>query len=209
MRLVPLFLILVALASCGRSGRPDVSAYTFSRTETGTLTRLCNNPALLGEPTHDISEGACGMDNPVAVRYVAGVRLSTPATLNCRTANTLADWVEHDAQDAVRKLRSPIAEMTIFASYACRSRNNQRGARLSEHALGNAIDIGAFTLENGTELSVEEDWGKVGKEGTAIGNLHRAACGPFGTVLGPNSDRYHYNHFHFDTAEYRSGTYCR
>ena len=201
-----LLIFLVALTACNRAGRPDVSAYP---TETEGLSRLCSNPALLGERLDDISEGACGIENPVAVRYVAGVRLSTPATLNCRTANILADWVADEAQDAVKKLRSPIAEMTIFASYACRSRNNQAGARLSEHALGNAIDIGMVTLENGVVLSVEEDWNRLNKEGIAIGNLHRTACGPFGTVLGPDSDRFHYNHFHFDTAAYRSGSYCR
>ncbi len=198
-------LALIFLAACGRTGAPDLSAYP---NEEG-LSRLCNNPAILGEPVSDISEGACGIDNPVAVRYVAGVRLSTPARLNCRTANTLADWVANDAQNAVKKLRSRITEMTVFASYACRTRNNQRGARLSEHSQGNAIDIGAFTLANGVELSVEDDWGKAGKEGVATRALHTSACGPFGTVLGPNSDRFHYNHFHFDTAEYRSGTYCR
>ncbi|NOR63636.1 MAG: extensin family protein [Rhodobacteraceae bacterium] len=198
-------LALIFLAACGRTGAPDLSAYP---NEEG-LTRLCNNPAILGTPVSDISEGGCGIDNPVAVRYVAGVRLSTPATLNCRTANTLADWVENDAQDAVKKLRSQITEMTVFASYACRTRNNQRGARMSEHSLGNAIDIGAFTLANGVELSVEDDWGKSGKEGVATRALHESACGPLGTVLGPNSDRFHYNHFHFDTAAYRSGSYCR
>lgn len=203
--LKPALISLIFLAGCGRTGAPDLSAYP---SEEG-LSRLCNNPAILGQPAAQISEGACGIDNPVSVRYVSGVRLSTPATLNCNTANTLADWVENDAQNAVKKLRSPITELTVFASYACRSRNSQRGARMSEHALGNAIDIGMFTLANGVELSVEEDWGSAGKEGNAIRALHESACGPFGTVLGPDSDRFHYNHFHFDTAAYRSGSYCR
>ena len=198
-------LALIFLAACGRTGTPDLSAYP---NEEG-LTRLCNNPAILGEVVAPISNGACGIEAPVAVRYVAGVRLSTPATLNCRTANTLANWVENDAQNAVKKLRSQITELTVFASYSCRTRNSRPGARLSEHALGNAIDIGVFTLANGVELSVEDDWGKSGKEGTAIRALHDSACGPFGTVLGPESDSYHYNHFHLDTAEYRSGSYCR
>jgi len=203
---VAIISLTLFLAACSRSGQPDLSAYTPIEEN---LTRLCNNPAILGEPAETISSGACGIGAPVSVRYISGVRLSTPATLNCRTANTLANWVASDAQDAVKKLRSRITEITVFTSYACRSRNSQRGARLSEHALGNAIDIGAFTLENGVKLNVEEDWNSAGREGAAIRNLHRSACGPFGTVLGPDSDRYHYNHFHFDTAEYRSGSYCR
>lgn len=202
---ISLIIAMVLLAACSRSGQPDLSAYPA---EEG-LSRLCNNPALLGTVVDDVSEGACGIANPVAVRYVAGVRLSTPAKLNCRTANTLANWVENDAQDAVKKLRSRISEMTVFASYACRSRNSQPGARMSEHALGNAIDIGAFTLENGVVLSVEDDWSGSGKKTQAIRAIYQSACGPFGTVLGPESDRFHYNHFHLDTAAYRSGSYCR
>ena len=44
---------------------------------------------------------------------------------------------------------------------------------------------------------------------TAMRKMHRTACGPFGTVLGPDSDRFHRDHFHFDTAKYRSGPFCR
>ena len=200
-----MFFAMMLLAACSRSGQPDASAYPM---EEG-LTRLCNNPALLGREVDDMSQGTCGIENPVAVRYIAGVRLSSPATINCRTANILADWVEDDAQEAVKKLRSRITEMSVFASYACRTRNSQRGARMSEHALGNAIDIGAFTLANGVELNVEEDWSDNGKKGVALRALQDSACGPLGTVLGPESDRFHYNHFHFDTAAYRSGSYCR
>ena len=33
--------------------------------------------------------------------------------------------------------------------------------------------------------------------------------GGFGTVLGPESDQFHQDHFHFDTARHRGGPYCR
>ena len=36
-------------------------------------------------------------------------------------------------------------------NYACRSRNNVRGARLSEHAFGNALDVAGFKLANGRD----------------------------------------------------------
>ena len=38
---------------------------------------------------------------------------------------------------------------------------------------------------------------------------HKAACGVFGTTLGPGSDGYHEDHMHFDTAAHRNGSYCR
>ena len=53
------------------------------------------------------------------------------------------------------------------------------------------------------------DHWRSGEYGKIIKAMHTSACGPFGTVLGPNADRYHQNHLHLDTARYRSGSYCR
>jgi hypothetical protein len=39
--------------------------------------------------------------------------------------------------------------------------------------------------------------------------MHRAACGRFGTTLGPGSDGMHEDHLHFDTARHANGPYCR
>lgn len=40
--------------------------------------------------------------------------------------------------------------------------------------------------------------------------VHKAACGPFTTVLGPDADAAHLDHFHLDLAHRRSGaSYCR
>lgn len=38
--------------------------------------------------------------------------------------------------------------------------------------------------------------------------VHASACRVFGTVLGPEANREHENHFHFDMAERKSSTYC-
>jgi len=200
--------LLIFLAACGRGGVSVIPEYN-DLAGTAGLVQLCSNPDLLGQEIGDIDgQGACGIPNAVSVEFVSGARLSQPALLNCRTANTLANWVKDDAQAAMRQLRSRITGMTVLASYACRSRNSQSGARLSEHALGNAIDIAAFSLANGDVLSVENDWGN-GSRGRVMERLHESACGPFGTVLGPRSDAFHYNHFHLDTASYRSGSYCK
>ncbi|MEM6341348.1 MAG: extensin family protein, partial [Pseudomonadota bacterium] len=73
---------------------------------------------------------------------------------------------------------------------------------------GRAIDISAFYLRDGTEVSVLTGW-NARSTSRAMRQMHRAACGPFGTVLGPESDRFHRDHFHFDTAQHRGGAYCR
>ena len=80
--------------------------------------------------------------------------------------------------------------------------------RLSEHGKGRAIDISGLVLANGEVITVLKGWRQPG-ESKLLKTLHKAACGPFGTVLGPNSDRFHQDHFHFDTARYRSGAFCR
>jgi hypothetical protein len=70
------------------------------------------------------------------------------------------------------------------------------------------VDVAGIQLENGGEITVLDDWGQ-GREGRILRQLHEAACGTFGTVLGPESDSYHRDHFHFDVASYRGGAYCR
>ncbi|WP_377508422.1 extensin family protein [Octadecabacter sp. R77987] len=149
--------------------------------------------------------GSCGVEGAVRVRTVAGVRLSPSAIMDCRTAGALRRWVQDGARRAVADQGGGIAGLRVIGHYSCRTRS---GGRLSEHAFGRAIDISAIKLRDGSEISVLRDWGS-GARGRALREMHRAACGPFGTVLGPDANADHRDHFHFDTARYRSGSYCR
>jgi hypothetical protein len=167
---------------------------------------LCGIRGIEGEVIAAIrGSGGCGVAEPVRVVSVAGVRLSTAATVNCETAAALFEWVQDVAQP---QLNNRLARIETMGSYDCRPRNNQAGARLSEHGKGRAIDIGGFVLSSGERITVLRDWGSRAW-GETLRAMHRKACGIFGTVLGPNANRAHANHFHFDTAAYRSGAYCR
>ena len=150
----------------------------------------------------------CGIGEAVKIRSVSGIALSQQSLMDCTTARALKSWVDRGVVPAVGKRGGGVVQLRVAAHYACRTRNNRKGARISEHGKGRAIDISAFTLRDGNEISVLKHWGR-GKNGRVLKKMHRAACGPFGTVLGPNSDRYHRDHFHFDTARYRGGSYCR
>lgn len=150
----------------------------------------------------------CGVANPVRVIEVAGVRLSQPATIDCTTAKSLNAWIEGGIKPAFGRQGGGVAELKIAAHYACRNRNNRAGGRLSEHAKGRAVDVSAIVLKDGTQVTVLKGW-RSGTWGDEMKQVHRSACGPFGTVLGPHADRYHQDHFHVDTARYRSGSYCR
>lgn len=170
---------------------------------------ICGVPAIKGEVIGDVpGQGGCGVENAVRVTSVSGITLSQASTMNCKTAKALNSWVSGSAMPTIGKKGGGLSSLKVAAHYVCRTRNHKRGARLSEHARGNAIDISAFQLANGDALTVSDDWGG-GKRGRIMKQLHASACGPFGTVLGPKSDRYHQNHFHLDTASYRGGPYCK
>ena len=171
---------------------------------------ICEDPRLIGARAQNVVGNlpGCGILNPVRVREIAGVKLSSPALLDCRTARTFANWVSGVAQpEARRTLGARISKMWIMGTYACRTRNNRVGARVSEHGAGRAIDVGGVWLGNGQRVTVLGDWGK-GAKGKFLRNLWRKACGPFKTVLGPGADRFHQDHLHLDTA-YRNKAYCR
>lgn len=169
--------------------------------------QVCGDPELQGDEVGYVPGriDGCGIKEAVRLKSVAGVRLSQPALIDCSTAKALKKWTVKGAKPALRSRGGGLASLRVAAHYACRTRNNQPGARISEHGRGRAVDISGFGLKDGSTLTVLNDWGN----GRALKSMHKAACGPFGTVLGPNSDRFHRDHFHFDTARYRSGTYCR
>ena len=150
----------------------------------------------------------CGIENAVKVRAVSGLPLSQEALMDCTTAKALKSWVDNGVKPAVGSLGGGPKSLYVMAHYICRTRNNQPGGKISEHGKGRAIDIGGIRLQDDSRILVAMDWNK-GQKGRALKQMHRAACGPFGTVLGPDGDRFHQDHFHMDTARYRSGSYCR
>ena len=164
---------------------------------------VCGDRDIRGEELARITSNVrgCGVEEPVRVTMVDGVRLTTPATIDCPTARALKSWINEGVRPAFG--RPEVVELRVAASYICRPRNNVRGAQISEHGRGKAIDISGFILSNGRELSVQGDYNR------QMRRAHRAACGIFGTTLGPGSDGYHEDHLHFDTASHGNGPYCR
>ena len=178
----------------------------------GPVGPVCGDPRIIGRAIAPISgsNSACGVRAPVRVVSVSGVGLSNAIRVNCETARAFADWIDTGAKPAARRaFSSDLRSLRPVASYSCRPRNNRRGARLSEHSYGNAIDVASFTVADGREASVLKHWRAGGPRQTFLRSAWKSACGPFGTVLGPNSDRFHRDHFHFDIARYRSGPYCK
>ena len=187
----------------------SIAQKAMARRDARRKGQVCGDPDLQGDVVGFVPGRirGCGIEEAVRLRSVAGVTLSQSALMNCQTAKALKTWTERGAKPTLRDTGGGLAGYRVAAHYACRTRNNQPGARISEHGKGRAIDISGFALRDGTQLTVLNDWNS--RHSKALRSMHKAACGPFGTVLGPNSDRFHRDHFHFDTASYRSGSYCR
>jgi hypothetical protein len=170
---------------------------------------VCGDLDIQGEVVGRVAgDGVCGVENAVRIRAVSGVDLNQGAVMDCPTAKALKTWVDETARPAVGSKGGGLARLQVAAHYVCRTRNNKPGARISEHGKGRAIDISGYKLRDGTFVTVLEGW-RGRDTGKILRRMHAGACGPFGTVLGPGSDGYHEDHFHFDTARHRGGPYCR
>ncbi len=188
-----LALILVAgLAGCGeRAPRRD------SQSGQACLSALSGRGVRF-ESRGDLSDNSqCGIANAVAMRGSVA-DFDRPATLSCQTALAVDDFERTVVQPAAeRYLGGPVTRIRVLSAYRC-TRVNGSG-RLSEHARGHAIDIAAFTTRQGT-VTVKDDWRDPGPRGQFLRAVARGACGRFGVVLTPNTNRDHHDHFHLDTG---------
>ena len=153
-------------------------------------------------------ENGCGVAAPYEISAVADtVAIRPAAIIACETAIALAGWVKAAALPYAEKLpgKPALTGLQNASGYVCRGRNNNPKAKLSEHALGRAIDISAFLFEDGSRITVEPRQ-RTGRPQEAYQKAVRfAACLHFTTVLGPYSDANHRDHLHLDIAERRGG----
>jgi len=165
---------------------------------------VCGDPEIRGAALAPITSRVkgCGVEEPVKVTQIAGVAISPAATITCETAKAAKQWIERGVQPA---FDNQVVKLQIAGSYVCRTRNHKKGAKVSEHGKGRALDISGFVLADGRALSVARDY----RKSRAMKASHKAACGPFGTTLGPGSDGMHEDHLHVDIVSYRNGTYCK
>ena len=138
------------------------------------------------------------------------VGIAPAATLACPLVAALDNWMANGVQPAARRwFGQPVVEIKQISAYSCRSMNNQRGAPISEHAFGNALDVAAFTLADGRKVTVRDGWHGTPEERAFLHDAHASACRTFATVLAPGSNAFHYDHMHVDLAHHASGrTIC-
>jgi hypothetical protein len=216
-RLMAAAAAVAVLAGCSSSKSPTTthSKGYFSTQGLRAPEGLCEiKPSRIGlaEKIRNINEGnGCEVPDAWSVQQLGSVAFSQSATLNCGMAAPLKDWLEDVVQPTAQKtFGESVVSVDVAASYSCRPRNNKYGAKMSEHGYGNAIDIAAFTLESGRRVTVLDGWRGQGDERKFLHTVHDEACGEFRTVLGPDANAAHRNHFHLDLQNRASGgVYCR
>ena len=134
------------------------------------------------------------------------VDVKPTATLACPIVSALDRWIINAVQPAAQKwFGQPVVEIRQISAYSCRGMNGQPGARISEHAFGNALDIAAFVLANGHRITVKDGWRGSPEEQGFLRDVQAAACDQFTTVLAPGSNQFHYDHIHVDLMRRDSG----
>jgi hypothetical protein len=155
-------------------------------------------PAAAQEPVRLAPRGG-----PVTI---GPVEIKPPATLACPIVSALDAWITEAVQPAaLRWFNQPVVEIKQISAYSCRGMNGNPNARISEHAFGNALDIAAFELADGSTVSVQYGWRGTPEEQGFLHDVQLAACQEFTTVLAPGANVYHYNHIHVDLMRRSNG----
>lgn len=153
-------------------------------------------------------EGACARPDRTVLDGYPLAPNRPPTT--CGLAAAMELWLERGVKPAAKEgLGSPLARIEHFGTYSCRRLYGRDSGPWSEHATGNAIDISAFVLADGRRISVLGDWRGDPDEAAFLRRVRDEACRVFGTVLGPDYNAAHRDHFHLDQQARGFGSVCR
>jgi hypothetical protein len=148
----------------------------------------------------------CGIAAPVTLSAVlltdgTKVPFEPPSLIRCDLAETLGAWFREDVAPAVQSAGG-LAKILGSNGYECRTRNHVPGAKLSEHAKGNALDVRGIVLRNGQTILIRKD---APQKPAFLARMKVTACARFTTVLGPGADAAHAAHLHVDLEQRHHG----
>lgn len=134
-----------------------------------------------------------------------GVTNLGPVT--CPVSAAFAAWARFGVDRAARQIfGTPLASIQTMGSFSCR--NVAGTSRRSGHATAAAIDVGGFVLADGRRISVQAGWNGSFEEREFLRVVQRSACRRFKTVLGPDYNAAHRDHFHIEGV-IEGDSYCR
>lgn len=153
-------------------------------------------------------EGECRREDRTVLSDAPFAPAPPPTT--CAVGAAFEFWMRHGVQPAARDLLgSSVTRVEHLGAFSCRRLYGRTEGRWSEHATGNALDIAAFVLADGRRVSVLRDWNGADDEAAFLREARERACGVFGTVLSPDYNTAHADHFHLDQAARGFGGVCR
>jgi hypothetical protein len=153
-------------------------------------------------------EGECRREDRTLLNQAPLSPAPPPTT--CAVAAAFELWLRQSVQPAAEELLgSPVERIEHFGAYSCRRLYGRETGGWSEHATGNALDIGGFVLADGRRIAVQRDWGGTGEQAAFLRRVRNEACRVFGTVLSPEYNAAHADHFHLDQAARGFGSVCR
>ena len=148
----------------------------------------------------DREAGQCSLTEQVSLNQSL-YPYSAPVRGTCPMVAALMIWENAVVKPAAeRHFGQSVARIQHYGIFACR--NIAGSSRRSQHATANAIDIAGLTLEDGTQISVLNDWDDEGAKGAFLRDLRDGACDLFRSVLGPDYNAAHADHFHLDMGPY-------
>ncbi|MBB5707547.1 extensin family protein [Sphingopyxis panaciterrulae] len=175
--------------------RDDAACFAaFDRAGAGYLRR----PAM--------GEGICRARQRMILtgdRLVPTMRPANAAP-GCAVTAAMALWTRDVVQPlAHAHFGQKVVELENLGSYNCRKIAGRQAQ--SEHSTANAIDISAFVLADGTRISLINDWAGGDRRSEYLHAVRDGSCDLFSTVLSPDYNRAHADHFHLDMAVRTAG----
>lgn len=161
-------------------------------------------------PLADADNPECGIARPIRVdRILPDLTLQGGAVMRCDTARALGFWARDFLRPAAATLPGAPRPtgLQLGTTYDCRGRigTGKAQPKLSEHALGNAIDIASVEFAGSPALPVQPRADSGDRAEAFQRAIRGAACLFFPTVLGPGANAAHSNHLHLDMAARRGG----
>jgi len=198
--------VLAGIAACAFNPYSEPRALWRGEADAACLASGEVRPSAFVQPMAPLGgRGSCGLEHPfkVSAAVNGSVVIDPSATLDCPMTAATDRWVQQWVQPAAQVyFRERVVGLRQIASYGCRTRDNISGAKLSEHAFGNALDVAGFRLADGREIGVAQGWWQgAPQERAFLQQVFAGACAEFYTVLGPGSDAFHANHFHLDLLQ--------
>jgi hypothetical protein len=201
------------LAGCG--GRPAPTTphgrameYAPSKAETRQCYADLQRIGVAFTPLPDRNRGhSCSTIGTVRLDEI-GVPVANLGAMRCGLAEKFTRWVRNAvAPAAYQMLGSQLVKVETYGTYACRNTVGTATARLSGHAIANAVDVAAFDLADGRRISILGDYHSSDPQVRAFMEaIHASACKRFGTVLSPDYNSAHRNHLHLEDDH---ANFCR